>query len=267
METAEKIVSSTVVPVRVAFPEAGPRRLHIGVGACKLVIRPGGAEMGGEWVTGSYYGHVEALPLQVTQEGGEARITQRQEWDEMLELFKGVPTLELTLGKGMPYELAIETGASESMLELGGLPLTNLTLKQGAGRVVADFSAPNPQEMVKLFASAGASGVELKNLLNANFAEMTLEGGAASYKLDFGGALRREVKVKVSAAMCSVDVTIPSSTPARIVSQTMMGGVNIGDGYLKKEGAFWTEAATANLQPVLTIEVTLTMGSLSLHNR
>jgi hypothetical protein len=46
----------------------------------------------------------------------------------------------------------------------------------------------------------------------------------------------------------------------------VLGGLNIGEGYLKKEDAFWTEAAIANLQPLLSIHVTLTMGSLNLRS-
>ena len=270
METAELARTATnqvITPVEVTFPDTFPRRLQIAVGACKVTIRPGSSETAGSWVTGTYHGHIEARPLQISQEGGLVRISQRQEWDEILRLLEGVPTLDLTLGTGMPYELEIESGANESFIDLGGLPLTNLAIRQGAGRVVLDFSAPNPVEMDKLTLSAGASSIEIKNLANANATRMRLEGGAASYRFDFGGTLTRAMDVKISGAMCSVDLIIPTSTPARIDYQPIMAGLDIGDGYLKKEGAYWTEAAIANLLPLLTIHATMTMGALNLHNR
>jgi hypothetical protein len=270
METAEITGitrSDAITPVNVAFPDAFPRRLHIAVGACKVIVRPSGQGTAGSWVSGTYHGHIEARPLQISQEGGVVTISQRQEWDEILRLLDGVPTLELALGTEMPYELVIDTGANESYLDLGSLPLTNLAIRQGAGKVALDFSAPNPVEMDKLSISSGASSIEVRNLANTNASHLSIEGGAASYNLDFGGTLRQALDVKVSAAISSVDLIIPTSVPARITYQPIMGGVDIGNGYLKKEGAFWTEAAVANLLPLLNIHVTLTMGSLNLHTR
>jgi hypothetical protein len=43
-----------------------------------------------------------------------------------------------------------------------------------------------------------------------------------------------------------------------------MGGVNVGDGFTKKEGAFWTEAAVRGQTPVLTIEANISLGGLTI---
>jgi hypothetical protein len=227
METAQIRAVYTLVPLDIPFPETTPRRLHIAVGACKLIIKPleiVEGEIGQSWITGAYQGHIAALPIMVIQEAGTVTITQGQEWNEMLGLLEDVPTLELTLGKAVPYKLAVDTGASESDLDLGGLPLTNLTLKQGAGNIGVDFSVLNPVEMDRLFLSSGASGAEMRNLANSRANRMSLEGGAASYHLDFRGTLSREMAVNVSAAMSSVDLIIPSSTAARVNYQPCWAG-------------------------------------------
>jgi hypothetical protein len=70
-------------------------------------------------------------------------------------------------------------------------------MKQGAGKVDMAFSTPNPQPMSLLRVEAGATGLEMKNLTNANFSEMTVDGGAAGYRFDFGGALRRDAHVRI----------------------------------------------------------------------
>jgi hypothetical protein len=279
MKTMEKNQESKSIALDIPFPEADHRRLNVAVGACRLITRPGrsmsdaewtedaaGMEQAGRWVTGLYYGPIEALPLQISQENGTVRISQRQEWEEVVRLLESKPTLDLTLGKAMPYELDVDTGASDTYLDLGGLPLTELNLKQGAGRFVVDFTAPNPAELNRIHLGSGASSIEMMSLANSNAGELKIEGGAASYKLDFQGMLRRPMHVKISAAMSAVDLVIPASTPARITYRPVMGGANIGDGFLKKDGAYWTESATADLQPMLSIEVTLTMGSLNLHS-
>ncbi len=262
MGSAELTRNTTAVSVNIPYMDAEYHQLHIAVGACRLKITPG---EGGRWVTGTYSGAIEALPLTISQENGKVRISQRQGWDEMLRLMEGVPTLELVLGKNVPYHLTIECGASESYIELGGLPLTGLAIRQGAGRIVLGFSTPNPQQMERFFIGTGASGVEINNLANANFIEMACEGGAASYKLDFGGALRSDARVKISAAMCSVEAFIPSTTPAKIIHHETLSGASADKGFTTRENAFWTTAAIQNLQPLLTLQVSLTMGSLNLH--
>lgn len=271
METSQVTKTTTLVPLDIPFPEAVPLRLHIAVGACKLIIKPresaeGDGRKRQAWISGTYQGPTAALPLKVSQEAGTVKISQGQAWNEMLRLFESVPTLDLALGTAEPYELEIDTGASENYLDLGGLPLTHLLLKQGAGKIGVDFSAPNPVEMDRLFLSSGASGIEMTNLANSGAARVSIEGGAASYRLDFGGTLSREMAVNVSAAMSSVDLVVPASTAARVTYQSVLGSINIGEGFLKKEGVFWTEAAIANLQPVLLIHVSMTMGSLNLRN-
>ena len=49
--------------------------------------------------------------------------------------------------------------------------------------------------------SSGAAAIELENLANANFSEMRLSGGAASYELDFGGVLSRDAEVSIETGI------------------------------------------------------------------
>ena len=85
--------------------------------------------------------------------------------------------------------MIVETGASELEMDLGGVPVSSLLVRQGAGKFELGFSAPNPHQMELLEISSGAAGIELENLANANFSEMRLSGGTAGYELAFGGTL------------------------------------------------------------------------------
>lgn len=268
METAqlpgETTRETSATSISVPYGDATVRHLHLAVGACRLIITPGYGE---DWVTGRYYGPTEVAPLEINQSGGEVKISQKYDWAEMVRLFDGPPVLELRLGAAVPYSLSIDTGASDNQIDLGGLPLTRFALKQGAGRIRVDFSAPNPAQMDRLDISSGASSIEMENLANANFAEMRVEGGAASYKLDFGGRLQRDAQMKLTAAMSSTNIAIPANTAAKISSQSVMGGLEVGDGFMRKDGAFWTQAALAGIQPVLSMQISLTMGALELMTR
>jgi hypothetical protein len=124
----------------------------------------------------------------------------------------------------------VETGASEFDLDLGGVPLSRLMVRQGAGKFELDFSVPNPHPMELFDVSSGAAGIELENLANANFGEMRLSGGAAGYELDFGGVLLRDAQVTIETGMSGVEVSVPASTAARIVAETTLGSVDVGAG-------------------------------------
>jgi hypothetical protein len=82
-------------------------------------------------------------------------------------------------GTAQPYMLTIETGASDTAFELGGLPLTRLIIKLGAGKNVLRFSEPNPRAMSVFDLAAGVGSIEIFSLANATFADMRLDGGAA----------------------------------------------------------------------------------------
>lgn len=247
--------------VEIAYPATGPLRLSLAVGACRLAVKPGAPE---PWVTGSYADPSGALPYKVAREGGSVRITQEARVAEMLGLFKGAPAFDLRLGTARPFDLSVESGASDNALELGGLPLTGLTLRQGAGKLACRFSTPNPTELGKLEVEAGAVGLEIAGLGHAGFGEMRLDGGAAAYDLDFSGALRRDGRVRISTGVSAVTLRIPAGTAAKIYPESILGGLDVGDGFTKREGAFCTQAALSGGAPVLIVEAKVALGSLAL---
>lgn len=255
------VQQAAVTNINIPYPESGDRHLWLAVGACRLRVVPGAGE---GWITGTYDDPSEALPLQIIQEGGTVRITQRQNVSGVMRLFNRTPTLDLAVGNAGSFALTLETGASDCRLDLGGLPVTRMAIKQGAGKVDIDFSAPNPQEMSALEVNSGASGIEFKNLANANLAALRIEGGAASFKLDFGGTLRHDAQARITTGVSSVEILVPSSTAAKIISEATMGSVNAGDGFTRMEGGYWTRAAVEGKTPVLSIHVSVTLGSLQL---
>lgn len=251
--------------INVAYPTADDLHLRIVLGACRLEARPGEGE---SWVAGNchYPTDMRRTPI-IDTEKRPVTITEAQPSLERIpDFFKGLPRYELELGKdkGRPFALTIETGASEFDLDLGGVPLKALTVKQRAGRFNLDFSAPNPEHMNLLEVSSGAAGIELEKLTNANFARMRLSGGAAAYELDFGGKLERDAEVVIETGLSGVEITVPGSTAAEIVAEVTLGSVDKGDGLTKREGVFLTEAAMAGKTPLLTIRAGVRLGALQI---
>ena len=112
--------------------------------------------------------------------------------------------------------------------------------------------------------SAGAGSVKARRLANANCAEFVLEGGAAAYEFDFGGHLQRDARARITTGIASVALRVPAATAARIVTESVLGGLNVGDGFTKRDGAFCTAAALSGAQPVLTVQASVTLGSIEL---
>jgi hypothetical protein len=259
-------MAMSATPIDLAFPDdAGvdPLELRIALGPCRVRI---GAGTGPLWATGRYEDPTGVLPLQVTQEGHRARISQSPTARSMPSSTRP-PSLELQLGTARPYELEIDGGANETIADLGGIPLTRLVFRHGAGRSDVDFSRPNPADMAALEISAGGVTMDLRNLANANFAEMTVSGGAAQYRVDFGGELRRDGEVKLNAGVASVDVRLPATAPARVRSESLLGALEVGDGFTTREGAYWNEGASAGRTPLLSVTVNSVLGAVTLRSK
>ena len=249
-------------PIQVAYPSVDNPHLRIALGACRFAARPG---EGDEWVAGKYSDPTDRRPLRIVEEQAGVTITEAEpSFERIPAVFRGVPRYELEFGKEKPFALTIETGASDFDLDLGGVPVSRLMVRQGAGKFELGFPQPNPEPMELLEISSGAAAIELENLANANFSEMRLSGGAASYELDFGGVLSRDAEVSIETGISGVVVSVPSSTAARVDAETTLGRVDVGDGFSKREGSFSTESALSGDGPVLRIRAGVRLGSLQL---
>jgi hypothetical protein len=252
----------TIHAIRVAYPEAAEYHLHIAVGACKFTLS---ADEPTDWVSGTYDDPADTLPYTVEENGGVVKISQKFASANWWEMGKGhVPNLKLALGKAKPYALTLEVGASECEFALGGLPIQQLVIRQGAGKFAFDFAAPNPEPMRLLRVETGAGSVEMEHLANANFAEMVVEGGAAGFELNFGGKLQRDAQVKITTGLAAVEIEVPETLAAKITSDSFIGGLDVGNGFTKRQDAFWNVAAINGGTPVLTIASKVALGSLKL---
>ena len=268
--SSEGAGTGTVTPIEVSYPDAGDLHVRIAEGACRLKVAPG-TGTSDAWISGTHRDPSGLRPLHVSKQGGAVTLTEQPTTSGMWDWLRSghgipdVPTIEVAFGKGKPFRLTVEIGASENRLDLGGVPISRLALRHGAGKTVLDFSAPNPQPMTLMEIGAGAGSTELRNLANAHCAELLIEGGMASYTLDFGGTLQQDGHARITAALSSVEITVPASTAAKIATDTQLGHIEPGEGFTVRDGAFWTPAAVEGRTPVLTVSANVTMGSLRLH--
>ncbi len=61
---------------------------------------------------------------------------------------------------------------------------------------------------------------------------MHLSGEAAGYELDFGGVLHWDAEVVIETDLSGVDSAVPGSTATKIVAETTLGSVDVGDEFI-----------------------------------
>lgn len=247
--------------IQVARPDTqDPVDLTLSFGAGLMSLAPGAEN---DLVEGTATYNVPDFRPQITVEGKEISIENGD-----LNI-GGIPTFEgdirnewdLKLG-AVPMNLTIKAGAYTGEFELGGLPLENLNVHDGASEVDLSFSEPNPSEMNLFSYSTGASDVTLSGLGNANFSAFTFSGGAGSYEIDFSGELQRKATVTIDAGISSVTLIVPEGVGAEVTFDGGLSNVSLS-GDWEQSGSKYVQNGDTLL---LTIRVKMGAGDLKLRN-
>jgi hypothetical protein len=170
---------------------------------------------------------------------------------------------DLQLGSD-PIRLRITGGAYEGDMDLGGLALTDLYISDGAATVNVDFSAPNTTEMSSLRYETGASTVEVMNLSNANFSSMAFRSGAGTYKLDFGGNLRRDAQVDIESGLSTLTIIVPQGTAAEVEISGSLSSVAAHGAWVSQDS---TRYRVEGQGPRLLIDISMGVGTIILETR
>jgi len=253
-EIGPTVVDEILVPLPADAD--GTTTLTLAFGAGTLNLQPGSQSL----VSGTATYNVADFAPDVTTTGSNVRIEQGN-WR-----LTGIPNTseiknewELSLGS-TPLDLHVEAGAYKGEYELGGLALTNLTLRDGAADVELAFSEPNAAEMTLLRYETGASNVSLTGLANANFASMELDCGAGNYTLDFSGELKRAGSVDIETGISNLTLVIPAGIPVQLTLEGGLTNASMGAGW-SRNGKVYSQAGEG---PALTIVVEMGAGNLTI---
>lgn len=255
-------MSESIQPISIPFPtdEQHTPRLRLTLAPIRLRITAADQE---EWLTGTFTDPTGQMPLNVQTDGSNLRLTSSKNVTAFRKL--KAPELVLAISTRRPFALSMDLGASDqSQIDLGGLPLSEADIKCGAGQVKFDWSRPNPHEATTIALKMGAADVSLTGLGNSNASKLEIDGGAASVAIDFGGALQRAMNASIRTGMTATEVTVPKTTAARIRTKTALAGIDVGDGFTVKDGAFCTLAYIGGQQPVLTVDLQSALGAVTL---
>jgi hypothetical protein len=238
--------------ITVQDPQSEMTRLSISFGAGKLKLSSGAKNL----VDGTVIYNVEDLKPEVIESGSNIEIKQGN--------LTGLPPVrdikndwDLQLGD-TPMDLVLAAGAYEGTIDLGGLSLKSLDVKDGASHVDLSFSRPNAVEMSILQYTTGASDVKLTGLANANFSTMTFSGGAGNFTLDFSGDLQRDAVITVDSGFGNVSLIVPKDVNAKVTVESAAVNINHGASW-SKNGKDYTQEGSG---PTLTFIVKMAAGNL-----
>src|SRR5258708_3285485 len=126
--------------------------VQIIMGAGTLTLDPGATGL----VEGQIKYNVADWKPTVMHTGSSVAITQGQPNNVALPVGGSdiVNDWSLKLGN-VPMTLTVDAGAYQGILNLGGVPLTGLTIQDGASKAKVVFAAPNPQTMSTLTYETG----------------------------------------------------------------------------------------------------------------
>lgn len=245
-------------PINIAVPASEPIQLSISFGAGTLKINPGAGN--DNLVDGTATYNLQDIKPQIAAQGGSVHLSQGDyKFGDVVTLGNIKNEWDLKLGEAT-MDLTIEAGAYEGEMELGGLALRSLSVKDGAANTQLSFNALNTTDMAMLRYETGASSVKLSGLANANFSSMAFKSGAGDYDLDFSGELQRDATISVSSGLSDLTLRIPKGVNATVSVTGGLNNVSTSSG--------WSQNGTTYSQdgdgPRLTFIVDMGAGNLTL---
>jgi len=242
--------------ISISAPDSGSVNLKLAFGAGEMTLAPGAEKL----VEGTATYNYSAFKPVTKTKGSNVEIGMSEVDFSVLPTFKSLKnTWDLKLG-GSPMNLTIEAGAYKGRLELGGLALENLTIKDGAAEVELAFSEPNQAEMSVLQYETGASDVKMSGLANANFGLMDFSSGAGDYTLDFSGDLKRDASISISSGLSNLIIIVPEGVNAVITMDSGASNISAGSGW-EQNGNIYTQKGEG---PILTFVINIGAGNVTL---
>lgn len=248
--------------IEVPVPDSDEvSRVSIEFGAGELNLSPGAD---GLLVSGTATYNVDEFKPKVYVTDSRVKISQQVDDINLIPILGDEikNKWDLELGNS-PIELDISAGGYKGEFELGGVPLQELRIAEGAADTSLSFSAVNPVEMNTLRYDTGASKASLSGLANANFKTMDFRSGAGDYRLDFSGELLQDADVSIKSGLSRIVIVVPEGTPATVRFEGGLTNVDVG-GEWRMSGSVYTLSGEG---PELTISIEMGAGNLELRTR
>ena len=149
-------------------------------------------------------------------------------------------TAFVTLSPAIALDLALQLGAAEADLELGGLHLSTLQVSTGASRTTLRFSRPTAGHCERAEITAGAADISVLALGNSRCRRIRFEGGVGKVLLDLSGAWISGTQIDAHMAIGALTLRLPRDVGIRLTLDRFLSSFPT---------AGWTRQGKAYLSP------------------
>ena len=148
-------------------------------------------------------------------------------------------SMHAELSGAVPMDLSLDLGAVEADLQLGGLRLTDLSLRSGAADVAVRFDRPNPERLRTMTLQVGAAQVKLYDAANSGVSRINAEVGAGALTLDLGGVLLRDVDITATLAAGGLTLNVAPGDGVFVDERSLLGGFD-KEGFVKRADGWYS---------------------------
>jgi hypothetical protein len=172
--------------------------------------------------------------------------------------------IRLSLSDRAELDLSLQTGAGENKVDLSGLNLRQLDLKQGAGSVDLRADSPQAPDCREIVFQCGVGETHLRGLANLAPERIDFKGGIGHAVLEFSGHGARNMKANLAVGIGQVDVIVPRSLGVRLEMQGNTSNVSIPSKGFRKIGSTYTSEGYAETDQRLDVTVAAGLGGVSI---
>jgi hypothetical protein len=170
--------------------------------------------------------------------------------------------LTLRLTDKVPLDLNLNSGVSESRLEMTGIKVRRMQLRGGVGKTEVMFDKPSGQVMNSLDVESGVGELIIHGLGNAQVEQLDFKGGVGHAELDFTGdlgAVVTEARIKVGVG--AVRLTVPRDADVEVEAEGSFLS-NISAPSFEKNGRNYTHRGNGGAK--IRIEVESGIGAVEI---
>lgn len=240
-------------------------RVRVGYGAGTLTLRP--ADDGELYRFVLRYDEESVEPL-AEYRNGQLRVgASKAEGRGMRFADFGDRTsrnaLDLELGKNVPLELDLAFGAGEADLDLTGLSMRELAVSTGASESVLRIEQPNPERMRLASFKVGVADFRILGLGNLAAEEVRLTAGLGSVTLGLDGEWPVDGRLVLEMGMGNLVLLAPEELGVRIrAGNHFLASVDL-EG-MEEHGVVRRSANWEQADRRVEIELSAALGSIEM---
>jgi hypothetical protein len=160
----------------------------------------------------------------------------------------------LAFSSEVPLSLGIEAAVVSGEWDLGGFQVEALSLETGVNKLDIDFSSSNPVEMNRLDIESGVGKLTMRGLGNANFRDLSFQGGVGSYELYFDGKFSDDARADLEIGMGKLVLHLPENIGVRIrMDDSFLSSITMTD-MEKRDGSYINQHWGSN-RPQLDMQI------------